>query len=240
MTHDLQLLEALVIDNPDLDRLETMLAQFNIFEALGAVRQELRHSDFLAFLLNPQQSHGLGDLFVKRLLQRAIAGAEQNPPGLTRLDLDLWDLSELEVRREWRNIDLLLLNETHQLAVIIENKIDSGEHSHQLQRYRRLVQQAFPGWHTVGILLTPAGATPTDSAYLTLNYCHHLRPDRQTAPGPPINAGARHRHPDGPLFPDDPETYRDRIRNRRPLPAYLPQTPARPRPHLRTPARPPG
>jgi hypothetical protein len=170
MTQDLQLLEALVIDNPDFDRLETMLAQFNIFEALGAVRQELRHSDFLAFLLNPQQSHGLGDLFTKRLLQRAIAGTEQSPTGLTRLDLDLWDLSELEVRREWRNIDLLLLSEAHRLAIIIENKVDSGEHSHQLQRYRRLVQQAFPGRQIVGILLTRDGATPTDSAYLTFDY----------------------------------------------------------------------
>lgn len=38
-----QLLENLVIDNPDLARLETLLGQFNIFEALGAVRVELRH-----------------------------------------------------------------------------------------------------------------------------------------------------------------------------------------------------
>ena len=56
---DLALLEALIVDNPDLERLEALLEQFNIFEALGAVRVELRHSDFLAFLLNPNQSHGL-------------------------------------------------------------------------------------------------------------------------------------------------------------------------------------
>lgn len=45
-------LEAFVVGNPDLERLETLLDQFNMFEAIGAVRQELRHSDFLAFLLN--------------------------------------------------------------------------------------------------------------------------------------------------------------------------------------------
>ncbi|HMN30082.1 MAG TPA: PD-(D/E)XK nuclease family protein [Caldilineaceae bacterium] len=159
-----------MIDNPDLDHLESLLAQFNLFEALGAVRQELRHSDFLAFLLNPQQSHGLGDAFVKRLLQRVIAAAEPSPAGLTRLELDLWDLSELEVRREWRNIDLLLLSETHRLAVVIENKIDSGEHSHQIQRYRQLLHQAYPGWRTIFVLLTPEGAIPSDSAYLSLDY----------------------------------------------------------------------
>lgn len=30
-------------------RLEALLDRFNILEALGVVRQELRHSDFLAF-----------------------------------------------------------------------------------------------------------------------------------------------------------------------------------------------
>jgi hypothetical protein len=69
---DLEALEALVVDNSDLERLETMLDQFNMFEAMGAVRREVRHSDFLAFLLDPRQSHGLGDAFVKRLLQRVF------------------------------------------------------------------------------------------------------------------------------------------------------------------------
>jgi hypothetical protein len=64
----IQELEALVVNNRDLEELEALLDQFNIFEALGAVRVELRHSDFLSFLLNPHQSHGLGDTLVKRLL----------------------------------------------------------------------------------------------------------------------------------------------------------------------------
>ncbi|MBI3980347.1 MAG: hypothetical protein HY331_19405 [Chloroflexi bacterium] len=51
---DRQALEVLVVDNPDLERLEALLDQFNISEAVGALRQELRHSDFLAFLLNPR------------------------------------------------------------------------------------------------------------------------------------------------------------------------------------------
>ena len=60
-----RLLEDFVVGNRDLERLEALLAEFNIFEAIGVVRQELRHSDFLAFLLDPHQSHGLGDDFLK-------------------------------------------------------------------------------------------------------------------------------------------------------------------------------
>ena len=50
---DLQALEHLV-GNEDLERLEALLDQFNIFEAIGVVNQELRHSDFLAYLLDPR------------------------------------------------------------------------------------------------------------------------------------------------------------------------------------------
>ncbi len=45
---DLMALESFLIGNRDLERLEALLDRFNILEALGVVRQELRHSDFLA------------------------------------------------------------------------------------------------------------------------------------------------------------------------------------------------
>jgi hypothetical protein len=41
-----KLLEALVIDNADLGRLEYLANQFNIFEAVGTVRQELFRTTF--------------------------------------------------------------------------------------------------------------------------------------------------------------------------------------------------
>jgi hypothetical protein len=72
---DLRALEDFLIANRDLERLEAMLDRFNILEALGVVRQELRHSDFLAFLMDPEGNHGLGDAFLKRLLQRALIAA---------------------------------------------------------------------------------------------------------------------------------------------------------------------
>jgi hypothetical protein len=56
----------------DLERLEDALREFNLFVALGAVTAELRHSSFLAWLLDPNENHGFGDILVKRLLQRAI------------------------------------------------------------------------------------------------------------------------------------------------------------------------
>jgi hypothetical protein len=162
-------LQDLVVHNPDLERLESILDRFNIFEALGAVHQEVRHSDFLSFLLNPRQNHGLGDLFVKRLLQEAIAQADFSQP-ITPIDLDIWDLDDIDVRREWQSIDILILDDLHQMAVIIENKIYSGEHDDQLNRYRRLVKQHYPCYRNLGLFLTPEGEGASEANYINISY----------------------------------------------------------------------
>ncbi len=126
---DLKALEDFVVGNRDLERLEALLDRFNILEALGMLRQELRHSDFLAFLMDPKGSHGLGDVFVKRLLRGALGGSGDVPLPMTPIELEQWDLGRVEVRREWNHMDILLLDEDHKLAVVVENKIGSGEHS---------------------------------------------------------------------------------------------------------------
>lgn len=163
-------LESLVVDNPDLERLEQLLGQFNVFEAIGAVRHELRHSDFLGFLLDPQQNHGLGDDFVRLFLQKVLTSAGNQQIPISLVDLDVWDLNEIEVLREWQNIDILLIDNTHKFIVIIENKIGSAEHSNQLQRYREIVGQHYSGWNTVNIFLTPDGDIPSDDSYIPADY----------------------------------------------------------------------
>jgi|GEM_PF-5705167 len=45
-------LESLVVNNHELELLEMLQGQFNVFEAIGTVWHELRHSDFLAFILD--------------------------------------------------------------------------------------------------------------------------------------------------------------------------------------------
>lgn len=166
---ELKALDALIIDNPDLERLEALLDQFNIFEALNTVRVEVRNSDFLTFLLNPAQNHGLGDTFVKRLLQKALSLGNTSLP-FGPVDLDVWDLDGIVVQREWQNIDILLVDEEHKLVVTIENKVDSGEHSDQLKSYCKIVLQHYPGWNYLWLFLTPDGTHPSDDRYVPISY----------------------------------------------------------------------
>jgi hypothetical protein len=88
------------------------------------------------------------------LLQKALALANTRPVPLSSIDLDVWSLNELVVQREWQNIDLLLLDEPHRLAVIVENKIVSGEHSNQLERVTIRVFVS-DSWTAVASLHTP-------------------------------------------------------------------------------------
>jgi hypothetical protein len=73
------LLENFIIANKDLEELEAKISRFNIFEAVGMVRQEIKHSNFLQFLLNPSEKHQLGDLFLKKLLIEVLQDAEETP-----------------------------------------------------------------------------------------------------------------------------------------------------------------
>lgn len=162
------LLESFVVNNPDLERLEALLAEFNIFEALGAIRQELRHSDFLAFLLDPAGNHRLGDAFLKRLLKHVLIGVSEPP--LSAVEIDAADLEDAEIRREWQNIDILIHNPANRWVCAIENKVVSGEHSNQLSRYRRTVERYFPDLRRIYIYLTPEGDQPSDENYISLSY----------------------------------------------------------------------
>ena len=141
---DLHLLEAFVQNNADLERLTALADQLNVFVAMGAVRQELRHSDFLSFLLDPNANHGLGAAFISRFLERALDDGESEVGVGEIIDADL---STATVRREWRHIDILVHDAVNRIVCVIENKIGADEHSGQLERYRKTVAAAFPRWY---------------------------------------------------------------------------------------------
>ena len=170
---DVGALKAFIDDNEDLERLEAILDQFNLFESLGLVRHEIRHSAFLRWLLDPSETHGLGDYFLRQFLQQVIkAGDEVSDNAPTLFDLDGWNLGKAEVRKEWRNMDIFIRDDRddHQFVCVIENKVDSGESPGQLCRYRKIVEREFIGYKKSFVFLTIAGDAPSDDAYIPIGY----------------------------------------------------------------------
>jgi hypothetical protein len=171
MRSDREILEDFILNNKELGKLESQLAQFNIFETLNAVKAEIRHSAVLAWLLQPSANHGCGEYFAKLFL-KYIFSTNRNAldSKLSIFNFESFDYSDLEVRREWNNIDLLLVSEENKFVIVIENKIGSDEHSDQLKRYHDIVCREFPKHEKIFVFLTAEGETGSDERWLIFNY----------------------------------------------------------------------
>ncbi len=153
-------LDRFLADNPELEQLSARLATFNVFRALKIERQEIRHSNTLGWLLDPSESHGLGDVFLRRIMSNMLLGTSVR--GLTAAKVELMTFGDVEVRREWRHIDVLVIDRGNRLAILIENKVGCGEGKGQLARYRQIVLQEFPRFKLVPVFLTLEGDSTED------------------------------------------------------------------------------
>ncbi len=144
------------------DLLRDQNEKFNIFTALHKKHDERRlHSRFLAVLLNPEGSHGLGHIFLAHFLERQEISFDYSRAIVFPKEHDY---------REYAHIDILILNKRSQQAIIIENKIyarDSNTSSGgQLERYYRYVcdEQHIPDAGISIFYLTLDGHTPSDES----------------------------------------------------------------------------
>ncbi len=155
-------LEQFIVDNRKLEQLEDLLVDFNIFEVLGIEKSETRHSLFLAWLLDPSGNHGLGDYFLRRFLLLVTSYARSHEMAeITAFDVDHWKLREVNVETERHRIDVLLTSPEDRFVCAIENKLFSGEHGNQLERYRHVVKREYDGLTPLYVFLTIDGQLPT-------------------------------------------------------------------------------
>ena len=153
-------LQNFLLDIGCLDELLPWTGKFNMFDVLKISRTEIRHSNMLGWLLNPNENHGMGDVFLKGILQRLV---ENDSDG--RYDVFnvlLMDFYTFSVMREWKNIDILLTSTEEKTVIAIENKVGSHEHSNQLNRYRNILEKEYPDYNRMLVFLTPDGEKPSD------------------------------------------------------------------------------
>jgi len=171
-------LDAFLVDNLELEALNARLAQFNLFRVLKIEKAEIRHSHMLAWLLTPGESHGLGSLFLRRFLSRLLMENENVEVSLTPAKVELMPLDDVEVLREWHNIDILVHSATGNWSLIIENKVKARESPTQLERYRKTVEKEFPGVEIVPVFMTLEGDEPSDEGqaqgYVSLGHSQIL------------------------------------------------------------------
>ncbi|MBR3258016.1 MAG: PD-(D/E)XK nuclease family protein, partial [Eggerthellaceae bacterium] len=159
-------LKEFLLDIDCLDALDEWANTLNIFDVLKISRAEIRHSNMLAWLLNPNENHGLGDRVIRGFLQYY---AECRPEEADIFTALLMNCGGFSIYREWHHIDILAVSEEpgHETVLCIENKIDAGEGRGQLNRYRTVVQEAFPRHRKLFLFLTPDARDASD----TDNWC---------------------------------------------------------------------
>lgn len=134
-----QVAEIVQLDKKQKERRGT---PFNIFQLLNLTEKETKHSAFIAELLNPKGSHGLGDTFLRAFIDTLDCLKEWD-----------FDPSAAYVQTEKRvgylnksctqggNIDIWV--KSHDKAIIIENKINATDRENQLFRYRNYAEKQF-------------------------------------------------------------------------------------------------
>lgn len=167
---DHEALDRFVSENHELVELEALVARFNIFEALGIVRAELRHSDFLGWLLDPSESHGQGDVFLRPLLMDLLRYVPSGQRPVSLVAMDGAQLDDVEVRREWKHIDLLIHGRSPRFVIVIENKMHGFEVASKLQRYEEAVRAEFPNTPALFVFLNPEGEDAPDNRWFAYSY----------------------------------------------------------------------
>lgn len=169
----LRMLQELIENDSDLRALSKLKSKINIFNIIKNGATEIRHSNILAWLLQANESHGLGGLFARELIKSAI---RNNPQKADILDWAFLDYSEQIVQTEEKKIDITIRFENTKHIIAIENKTKSSEHEaaqtgkKQTVTYRTRIEEDYPEHKKLFIYLTPTGDAPEDGDWCILSY----------------------------------------------------------------------
>src|SRR5690242_5538597 len=95
--HSQALLDRFLVRNSDLEQLNARLSAFNLLQVLRIEKAEIRHSNVLAWLLDPSETHGLGTLFLKRFVTSLLLELDVPGVSLTPAQLELMPFGQVDV-----------------------------------------------------------------------------------------------------------------------------------------------
>ena len=130
---------------------------FNLFDVLRNAEYEIRHSNVLAWLLQPDESHGLQDTFLRKFVQYLNEPTEGgNVARLPELSGD--EARRIRVERELHDVDVtIFLRKPANVLIAIENKMEelTSAHVKQARYYDRKLRKTYGDQYRIySVLLT--------------------------------------------------------------------------------------
>ena len=163
----------------------------NIFHAVGMQTQEVKHSNFLAWLFDLNRPHGLGNDFLRRFVEKLFiyqnldgGKARSNRTILEEAGLHTYSdaqsfysdpkikiITEKTILGGDRRMDIYIESRATKTVLVIENKVFTSTHDEQLQAYEDKLQNLGAGWRKILVYLTPKGDIPTDDGVYNPRWC---------------------------------------------------------------------
>ncbi len=134
---------------------ERQAPRFNVFDVLRYAEYEIRHSNVLAWLLEPRETHGLGDKFLRRFLESLAPR-----PDFLKSDFGAEPVKVKEVKREFHYADVaVFLDDDRRTLLAVENKVVEiyEDAIHQTRDHVERLREKCPGRGIHGVLLTASG-----------------------------------------------------------------------------------
>lgn len=171
-----------LLANPNFIELDNLLNRFNVFVATDMLHREIKHTKFLSFLLDPNETHGCGDYFLRIFLTKLLLGVDDI--NLMGLQTDL-----TQIFPEWNNrrgnkeqIDIVLsipiINSKKILLIAVENKINATQGDDQLPKYDSILNGAFSDEDFIvkKFYLTKYSETPDSVQWINILYSETVMP----------------------------------------------------------------
>lgn len=139
---------------------------FNIFKVMGMQTDEVKlHSAFLAELLNPKGSHGMGDLFLIEFIKKCSFIDKAFDTSKVNVEVEKYIGEIPEDKETGGRLDIFITDRIQ--TIIIENKIYAPDQEKQLVRYCNYNFNAYI------IYLTLDGHIPTKGSVCDLEDSNH-------------------------------------------------------------------
>ncbi|MEG0568869.1 MAG: PD-(D/E)XK nuclease family protein [Erysipelotrichales bacterium] len=141
----------------------------NIFKILGISRTEIRHSNYISYLINPNNGYKWNDKFFKKIMKTCLTRNSKEKKNYFK-DIEPYNFNDINVIREYKNFDIFIKSRNNKTIVCIENKVDSTEHSNQLTRYYEYIEKEFPEYSKIFIYLTINGEKASNNNWISYSY----------------------------------------------------------------------
>lgn len=150
---DEEALHRFLMDAECLDALMPWTESFNIFDVLKTSDSAAYHNRMLAWLLDPKESHGMGDLFLRSMIQELV---QDDCFGIyDHLRLLESDTYHFAVYEDWQNMDLLAVSDEEATVIAIVNMIGNKPQEKPLNKFQMTVRNEFREYEKIFVCMIP-------------------------------------------------------------------------------------